>query len=122
MSKKSSRKRLARIQEKIEALKAEIVALGYVARGSVVRRTKVCGKSGCRCAHDPAARHGPYFEWGRLEGERRVTTTITASYAQNLRQAIRNQRRVKQLLRRWERESERAMKAEIVLSAEKPGT
>jgi hypothetical protein len=30
-------------------------------RGSVSERSVKCGKVGCACAHDPKARHGPYF-------------------------------------------------------------
>lgn len=32
-------------------------------RGSVSERFVKCGKSACPCAHDPKARHGPYFSF-----------------------------------------------------------
>ena len=32
-------------------------------RGSVSERLVKCGKSACPCAHDPKARHGPYFSF-----------------------------------------------------------
>ena len=32
-------------------------------RGSVSERLVKCGKSTCPCAHDPKARHGPYFSF-----------------------------------------------------------
>lgn len=39
-------------------------------RGSLSERFVRCGKPGCRCATDPAARHGPYFSLTRaLQGQ-----------------------------------------------------
>ena len=34
-------------------------------RGSLSERFVKCGKSACPCAHDPDARHGPYFSLTR---------------------------------------------------------
>lgn len=118
MSKRRAKTTLARAQERIEALRAEIAGYEFVASGSLTRRVRRCGKPNCRCAKDPAARHGPYFEWGRMEGGRQVSTHVSKEEAIRLRAAMGNYRRIKRLLRRWERESVRAMKAEIVLSAD----
>ena len=102
-----------RLRARIEKLKQQILDLDLVVAGTLVRRTKVCGKAGCRCATDPEARHGPYFEWGRTEGGRRTTTTVSPEKARRLKAALGNQRRLKTLLRRWERESARLLDAEI---------
>jgi hypothetical protein len=99
------------LRARIAAIHREIAALDLVARGTLVRRTKVCGKPSCRCATDPNARHGPYFEWGRLEQGRRTSTTISPEKARRLVAALRNHRRLRTLLRRWERESARAIDA-----------
>ena len=53
-----------------------------------------------------------------MEGGRQVSTYVSEEEALRLRAAMRNHRRIKRLLRRWERESVRAMKAGIVLSAD----
>jgi hypothetical protein len=37
-------------------------------RGSLSERTIKCSKPGCACAHDPKARHGPYFSLTRSVG------------------------------------------------------
>jgi len=74
----------------------------------------VCGKPGCRCAHDPAARHGPYYEWGRLERGRLVHSQLSRDEAQRFVQAMRKYRRLKRLLRKWQQESVQAMLAESV--------
>ncbi len=122
MSKRRARTTLTKAHERIEAIRAEIAGYEFVASGSLTRRMRRCGKPNCRCAKDPLARHGPYFEWGRMEGGRLVSTNVSEEEAVQLRDAMDNYRRIKRQLRRWERESVRAMKAEIVLSADSSTT
>lgn len=116
MSTQSSK--LERLRARIEEIKQQILELDLIVSGTLVRRTKVCGKPGCRCATDPAARHGPYYEWGRIEKKRRISTTVSPEKGRRLRVALRNQRRLKTLMRRWERESARLLDAEIAASRE----
>ena len=80
-------------------------AIELLARGTLLKRTKVCGKKSCRCAQDPAARHGPYYEWGRMEGDRLVHTMVSPAQARQIVKAIRNYRRIQRQLRAWERET-----------------
>jgi hypothetical protein len=96
-------------RERIEEIKREILELDLVVSGTLMRRTKVCGKPACRCATDPDARHGPYYEWGRIVKGRRTSTTVTPEKARQLKQALRDQRRLKALLRRWEQQSVRVI-------------
>jgi len=111
-------KNLDRLRARIEELKHEILDLDLIASGTLVRRTKVCGKPSCRCATDPEARHGPYYEWGRLEAGKRISSTVSPEKGRRLRVALRNRRRLKTLVRRWERESGRLLDAEIAASQE----
>jgi hypothetical protein len=101
----AARVRIARIQKRIRAM-------DYVCSGTLVRRWKVCGKPGCRCAKDPDARHGPYYEWGYMEGGRQVHRMVTTEQARILRAAIKNYRRALRLLREWETETVRVLEAE----------
>ena len=48
-----------------DALKAELQTLGFLCQGSLQTRRVACGKTTCRCHHDPDARHGPYHYWTR---------------------------------------------------------
>ena len=73
---------------------------------------KQCGRAICPCARDPAARHGPYYEWGFMRGGKLVHRQVSAEQAAALRAAIANYRKVKQLLRDWEIETERLIDAE----------
>ena len=62
----------------IEALQG----MELLCSGSLFTRTKVCGKSYCRCAQDPQARHGPYLVWIHREGGRLIQRVISPLQAQ----------------------------------------
>ena len=96
----------ARLRALTNALRKELAALDYVVTGTLHHRTKVCGKPTCKCATDPNARHGPYYEWGRMRSGKLVQSTITPAQAKLLERAIANHQRVKELLAEWERLSE----------------
>lgn len=97
---RQARERIARIRETVNAV-------DYLCSGTLLERMKLCGKPGCRCAQDPAARHGPYYEWGHMKGGKLVHRTVSPQQAAMLRLAIANYRKVRKLLRTWEAETER---------------
>jgi hypothetical protein len=92
-------------QDPIRALKNEIAGVGLICSGTLLERTKTCGKPNCRCANDPQARHGPYYEWSWREGGKLRHKIVPAEKADLVREAIQNHRTVKELLGRWERQS-----------------
>lgn len=99
----------SRVPARIAAIQAQLIRLAHIRSGTLHTRTKVCGKPNCRCAQDPAARHGPYYEWSWREGNRGVHRAITREQATALRRALRNDRKVKRLLVKWEEESARTI-------------
>jgi hypothetical protein len=96
----------ARLRARSSAIRKELAALDFVASGTLHHRTKVCGKPTCRCANDPAARHGPYYEWGRMRDGKLVQSTVTPAQAKLLERAINNHQRAKAILAEWERLTE----------------
>ena len=102
----------AGVPARIAAIQAQLVRLDHIGSGTLHTRTKVCGKPNCRCARDPAKRHGPYYEWSWREGNRGVHLVITRDQAKALGRALRNYRKVKRLLARWEEESARTILGE----------
>ncbi len=100
------------IRERIANIRNAINAVDYLCTGTLLRRTKLCGSPTCPCASDPAARHGPYYEWGHMKGGRLVHRMISPKQAAALRRAIANYRKVKALLRNWEAETERLIDLE----------
>jgi len=99
-------------RERIASIRAVLNAMEYLCSGTLLRRTKVCGKPSCRCAQDPSARHGPYYEWGHLKGGKLVHRVVSPEQAALLRLAIANYRQARKLLRAWEKETERLIDAE----------
>jgi hypothetical protein len=104
--------RIAQTREKIGRIRAAFSEVEYLCSGTLVQRMKVCGKPGCRCAQDPAARHGPYYEWGHMKAGRLVHRMVTPQQAELLQRAIANHRHAKKLIRAWEQETERLIDLE----------
>ena len=91
-----------RSRETITAIKRTLSAMEYLSSGTLLKRMKICGNPRCHCASDPAARHGPYFEWSYLKGGKLRHRTLTAEQAEIMRLAIANRRKAKKLMRAWE--------------------
>jgi len=98
---------LAEAQAKIAEIHKALSAVQYLSSGTLLKRTKLCGNPRCHCATDPAARHGPYYEWSYLKAGKLRHRTLTPQQAQLMRLAIANYRKVKKLLRAWEVQTQR---------------
>ena len=108
---------MARHDEGDQAERARIAAAlgeaGFALPGTLVERRMRCGKSGCRCASDPDALHGPYFSWTRKVDGRTVTRLLTAAQMERYRDWFANARRIRDLTDELE-----ALSLEIATSAE----
>lgn len=111
MSKKISETRLG-IQRDIDQIRTQIEAIDLICPGTLLKRTKVCGKPTCRCAQDPKARHGPYYEWSRWVKGRLVHSVVPPWQAKELARGIRNNRAIRRLLDAWSRKSVEAIRAQ----------
>ena len=111
MSKRSPEKVAARAAERISRLRDIIAKVDCLCSGTLLKRMMKCGKPNCRCRHDLAGRHGPYYEWGRMKAGKLAHRYVSPEQADLLRQAIANYRKVKKLMRAWEAESERLIEA-----------
>ena len=99
-------------RERIASIRTGLAQVDYLCSGTLLKRMMKCGKASCRCQEDLAARHGPYYEWGRMKGGKLVHRYVSAQQAQILRSAIANYRKVKKLMRLWETETERLIDSE----------
>lgn len=109
--KKPSTRQVDAARQRIAKLRARLGEIELLCSGSLSERMMKCGKPNCRCATDPSARHGPYYEWGRMRAGKIAHRYVTPEQAKLLRQAIDNYRLVKKLLRVWEADSERLIDA-----------
>ena len=94
-----------RVRQRTRELRRAINAMDFVASGTLHKRTKVCGRKNCRCAVDPAARHGPYYEWSRRQDGRLLHSVLTPEQAELFDRAIQNYRTIHRLLAQWEHET-----------------
>lgn len=91
-----------RIQARFEALKRNILALGLVRPGCVVRRFMPCGNQTCRCMAQKPILHGPYHQWTHKIAGKTKTVRLTAQQARLCREWSSNYKRLKRLLRKME--------------------
>jgi hypothetical protein len=85
--------------------------MDLVCAGTVLKRWKLCGRPNCRCAEEPAARHGPYYEWSRRQDGRLRHTLLSAQQAALVARGIRNRRTILALLTRCTLEIARDLNA-----------
>ena len=86
-----------------DALKREILKLGFTRPGSLVRRFMPCGKFSCRCTSGPTHWHGPYYQWSYKVGGKTRTMRLTKEQAGLCEEWTRNHKRLRMLVRQIER-------------------
>ena len=89
-------------EAKFERLKKQILKLGFVRPGSLVRRYMPCGNPSCRCMATPPRLHGPYYQWSyKIAGKTR-SIRLSEQQAKLCQQWVRNHKTLKSLLRQME--------------------
>lgn len=76
------------VPSQVRQLAAELGNAKPMRRGSLSERTIKCSKPGCACAHDPKARHGPYYSLTHAVGGKTHSRFLTAEQADLVRQQI----------------------------------
>ena len=107
----SSKRASQRARGRIDRIRASLAGFELLCSGTLTQRMMTCGKPNCRCASDPGARHGPYYQWVRMRAGKPTHRYVSEQQAQILRQAIDNYRQVKKLLRDWEENTEHLIDA-----------
>ncbi len=92
----------ARAADRYAVLKRAVLDVGWIRRGSVVRRFMPCGKSGCACQATPPMLHGPYYQWTRKLRGKTVTARLTPGEAKRVQEWIANGRKLNQLVAQME--------------------
>lgn len=87
-----------RDQQRYGTLKRTVLDIGFIRRGSVVRRFMPCGTPGCSCQATPPVLHGPYYQWTRKVRGKTVTVRLTREEADLLSQWISNARQLDKIV------------------------
>jgi hypothetical protein len=104
-------KKISAARKRIEQIRADLGRIDLLCSGTLSERMMKCGKPNCHCQTDPAACHGPYYQWRHMRDNKIAQRYVTAAQAPILRQAIENHRFVLELLHSWEEETERLIDA-----------
>jgi hypothetical protein len=89
-------------EDRYQALKRSVVDLGFIRRGSLVRRFMPCGKTGCCCQAIPPQLHGPYYQWTRKVRGKTVTVRLAPEEARLVEEWIANGRRLRRVVTQME--------------------
>jgi hypothetical protein len=87
---------------RFESLKRDLLRLGYVRPGSVVRRFMTCGNPSCRCMAQPPQLHGPYFQWTYKVHGKTKTVRLSQEQAHLCEAWSQNHRQLRGLVRKLE--------------------
>ena len=87
---------------RFESLKRDLLRLGYVRPGSVVRRFMTCGNPSCRCMAQPPQLHGPYFQWTYKVHGKTKTVRLSQEQARLCEAWSQNHRQLRGLVRKLE--------------------
>lgn len=102
--KQPTAKQLQRLRRDYDALKRDIAALGHVIPGSIQKREYRCGKANCRCVTEGIL-HGPYYQWTRKIEGKTVNINLEKEAAMTVKEWIRNNRELRKLCSRLEKNS-----------------
>ena len=110
-----------RYAQRFRTLKEEFQQLEYFCKGTLLKRMMKCGKAQCACQHDPAKRHGPYFEWTYKAKGKTVNVKLTRDVMPVFRAAAHQYRKLRSLLDRLEKLSQSALRhhAKMAQSADR---
>ncbi len=90
-------------QARFEVLKREILKLGFVRPGSLVRRFMPCGNRACRCMGQPPRLHGPYNQWTYKVAGKTRTIRLSGEQARLCQAWMSNHKRLNRLVRQMEK-------------------
>ena len=107
---------LDRYSQRFRELKREFQQLEYFCKGTLLKRMMKCGKAQCACRHDPAKRHGPYFEWTYKAQGKTVNVKLTPEATSMYQAASQQYRKLKSLLHRLERLSQTVLRHQAKLA------
>ena len=83
-------RRLEKIDQEIERIKAQLGQIGVVRPGSLTRQYK-----------DPKKQTGAYYQVSYTHRMKSRTAYVRANFATRVRQQIRDYKRLKKLIERW---------------------
>jgi hypothetical protein len=89
------------LEQRIESIKSDIVALGDLRPGAMSMQYNICGNPSCRCKADPPVKHGPYPQVSFTWRGKSSTMSVRADEVEEVRQQLETYRRLRDLVDDW---------------------
>ncbi|MGH9156015.1 MAG: DUF6788 family protein [Acidimicrobiales bacterium] len=80
------------------AIVQRLARLGFALPGTLLERSHICGKPGCRCMAEPPRPHGPFHQWTRKIAGKTVTRRLSDEQVAHFGPWFDNARRARELL------------------------
>ena len=91
---KEVQEQLGEYREEYERIKARIQKVGFISKGSIIKRRLTCGNPTCQCHSDPEKLHGPYYQISWKEKGKTVSYFLSPEMVHSYRQWIDNHRKL----------------------------
>lgn len=105
---------------RVRELAIQLAAPAPMRRGSLAERYVKCSKPGCRCAEDPAARHGPYYSLTRGVAGRTQSRWVSPEQTALVRQQLEAGQQFRAQIEAYWAACERWADAELAAPAAAP--
>ena len=94
--------RIQSLEQKIQQIKTQLLAVGEMRPGSLSKQYNVCGKPGCRCK-DPRnpKRHGPYYQLSYVHRGQSTTQFVRPELRATVQTQISTFRQFRKLTDQW---------------------
>jgi len=93
---------LKRVEDKIAAIKQELLALEPMHPGSVSRQYQVCGNPACKCMHPKKPqKHGPYHKLAYVHRGKPVCRFVRAACVDSMNERLAVYKTFRSLMDQW---------------------
>lgn len=96
-----------------EQLKRQILNIGFICVGTVLRRYGTCGTPTCRCHGNPPQLHGPYYQWTRKVRGKTVTVRLKPRESEIYAACAANRQALQAIIDQMEAVSMQAIKLQL---------
>jgi hypothetical protein len=93
---------ISQIEQRIQKIKDELLALGPIHPGSLSEQYNVCGTPGCQCK-DPKnpKKHGPYYQLSYTWRGKSTSAFVRAPRVKAVRGKVTRYKRFRELTQHW---------------------
>ena len=94
--------RIQSLENKMQEIKTQLMALGEMRPGSLSKQYNVCGKPGCRCKDpDHPKRHGPYYQLSYVHRGKSTSQFIRPELRATVRAQTATFKKFRKLIDQW---------------------